>query len=576
MGPESGRHLVDWVAHWAEVAPDDKAFTFVDFTTSREGTAVVLTYGELRSRAEAVGSQLLKGWTPQVRVAILCPQGLDYIVAFLGCLYAGVVAVPLFVPEAGQDITTGDARLTAILDNCEPATVLTTSGHQSSVGELAGRLTRRPRVVAVDRVTASWAGPVRWPRRLPSEPAYVQYTSGSTTAPRGVRVTHGNLTAALDQMRRLSTRVMVPVVWTPYFHDMGLIAGIAMPLSVGAHSVHMDPAAFVQRPYRWLRLISDYRGSMAVAPNFGYDLCVRTVTQDEKGTLDLSSVKFLGNGSEAVRSDSLAAFGAAFAESGLAAHAQAPGYGLAEATLVVTAGRRDGRFVTLHVERGALAEGQVALCSPDHPGAREVVGCGRPVPAVDLVVVDPELGVPQAPERVGEIWVSGPNVADGYWRDPQRTREVFGARLPDDPHTYLRTGDLGFLHEGMLFIVGRHKELIIVDGRNHYPADLEQTAAHATPVLRAGSLAAFSVDRNGGECLVVVAEAHTAAASCPAAAAEQAAETVRRSVARTHGIDVYELVLVSPDSLPRTASGKIRRAACREAYVAGGLSRLAG
>lgn len=555
-------------------AGTDPAFTFLDFAKQRSGTSATMSYAELDERVRAVAGSLQRTCAPGERVALLCPHEPDYVVAFLACLYSGVVGVPLFPPDPYRS----NLRLRAVLQDCEPACLLATARVRDTVvsavrDELGLKL---PDLIAVDEVPVDHSRSWRETEPEPGALAYIQYTSGSTRDPAGVCITHGNLAAAVDQAREASdfTKSSVLLSWLPFFHDMGLVFGIAMPLSVGAHSIHMSPYAFIKQPYRWLRAIGDHRVTWTAAPNFAYDLCMRRVTQEQTRDLDLSSLVSLANGSEPVRASSIEAFTATFAPSGLAHSAHSPSYGLAEATLGVTAPPVSEPLVVAF-DRVELAAGRVRACAADDPAARRMVGCGVPVPGERVLVVHPRTCLEQPAGAVGEIWVSGPNVGDGYWRQPERSEEVFGARLADRhaEGPWLRTGDLGFVHQGQLFVAGRLKDLIIVGGRNHDPADIDATVEESHPAIEPGRVAAFGIGIDGEERLVVALELGGTYPADRGDAVEELLAAVRRSVSMHHDLVPHDIVVLPHRSIPKTTSGKVRRGACAERYLRGELRR---
>ncbi len=411
-----------------------------------------------------------------------------------------------------------------------------------------------------------------------SELAYLQYTSGSTKSPAGVRVTHANLAAALAQLRDAlsSVRDRPIVTWLPFFHDMGLILGLALPLWLGVHGVTLAPAEFVKRPIRWLRAIADYGAGITGCPNFALTLAVSGTTPQERTGLDLSGLDVLLNGSEPVRADALEEFTRTFAPYGFRHHAHTPGFGLAEATLTVTVCDAREEPVWHHFDRAALAEGRAVAFPDDARESRsgtQLVGCGAPAGQA-VCVVDPVTGVVLPPGHVGEIWVAGNNVCDGYFGRPDATEETFGATLPGADVRWLRTGDLGFQHEGQLYIAGRRKDVIVVDGRNHYPTDIETTVEACSADIRPGHVTAFGHDDGRREDLVVVAEVVTIGAAEPAELSALA-RRIRSAVASTHEVMPGAVMLVEPGRIPKTSSGKLRRGECRARYVAGHLRPVA-
>jgi amino acid adenylation domain-containing protein len=521
--------------------PEQVAFTFLTDGESEGGS---LTYGELDRRASAIAAALAAAPVPQgERALLLYPPGLDFIAAFFGCLYAGVVAVPAYPPRPNDR---SQSRLRAIAHDATPRAALTTAAILAGTVEPRGLLAVAPelgglRWIATDSLEGSLsdgAAPSREP--APESIAFLQYTSGSTATPKGVMVTHANL---LHNERMIGAAFdmdesSVVVGWLPLYHDMGLIGNVLQPLHAGGRCVLMSPVAFLQRPMRWLEAISRYRGTVSGGPNFAYELCVRKAAPETMAGLDLSSWRVAFNGAEPVRASTLERFAEAFAPCGFRRDALYPCYGLAEATLFVTGG---------HVSR--VEQGRVS--------------CGWGWMGQRIVTVDPETGAERRPEEEGEIWISGPSVARGYWENPEATARDFHAFLPTGEGPFLRTGDLGFLSGGELYVTGRLKDLIILRGRNLYPQDVELTAERSHPDLQPGGGAAFSVDIAGEERLVIVHEA----VRHPKASVEEIAEAVRRAVAAEHEAQVHEVVLIRQAGLPKTSSGKVQRRLCRELYL---------
>ncbi len=563
----TGSNLVDLLSARAASDPAGSAYAFLADGESREAR---VTYGELHRSAQATGSRLLEGSAAGERALLLFPPGLDYIRALWGCLYAGVIAVPAYPPRRNRSVV----RLQSIIADCQPTLVLTTPELASSADRLVGLVPELARMrLATDQIDqasdGTWIGPSLRPRTI----ALLQYTSGSTASPKGVMVSHGNLLHNLGLIERLTgaTEKDLSVIWLPPYHDMGLIGGILQPLYTGYTAVLMSPAAFIQRPARWLEAITRYHATISGGPNFAYELCVHAVTQKDRERLDLSSWRLAFNGAEPVRHETMESFSAAFASQRFRREVFYPCYGLAEATLMVTGSRTSEPARVLAVDPELLGMHRVKPSS-DPTGTR-LVGCGRSAAEQEIRIVDPGSVHQCAPGTVGEIWVRGPSVALGYWGHQEETAAVFGARLADsDEGPFLRTGDLGVLDAGELYVTGRIKDLIIIRGRNHYPHDIEQTAARAHPALRQGCSAAFSVDRDGEERLVIVQEIGRRAAQ---AHVEDIAEAIRLAVAAEHELRVDSVVLVPQGAVPKTSSGKIQRLACRASYLASTLSVLA-
>ncbi len=558
--------FVDVVRRHAAAQGDAPAFTFL---LDGEVESERLSYAELDRRAAAVAARLQELDMAGERALLLFPPGLDFVAAFLGCLYAGVVAVPAYPPRPRRR----PDRLRAILDDARPRAVLTSSVLQARVrAVLAGLDVPVPDVcVAVDEVASDLAGRWRQPAMASDSLAFLQYTSGSTSTPKGVAVSHGNLLANERWIAEAfaQSEASVIVGWLPLYHDMGLIGNVLQPLYVGARCLLMSPAAFLQRPARWLEAISRYRATTSGGPNFAYDLCVRRVSPEQRATLDLASWRVAFNGAEPVRAEVLERFATAFAGCGFRRASFLPCYGLAEATLLVAGGAPDGEPTVRTFDRTALEAGRT-VPAEGAPG-RALVACGRPPRGAEVRIVDAVTLLACPPDRVGEIWVAGPAVAGGYWNRPAETAASFGARLAEPAGgAYLRTGDLGFLADGELFVTGRLKDLIILRGRNHYPQDIEATAERSHAALRPAGGAAFAVDLGGEERLVVIQELERG----QEAESAVAAVAIRRAVAEEHEVGVHEVVLLAAGTLLKTSSGKVERRACRAAYLAGDLAAL--
>ena len=565
MTPIGASNLIDLLRGRAADTPDRTVFTFL-----RDGVtpAETVTFAELDRRARETAAWLQPRFPPGARVLLLYPPGIEFVVAFLGCVYAGLIAVPAYPPR-GRDI---DPRIRAMAADAQAAAALTTSD-------------LLPRLSAMTRDDGGFAG-VRWgtseetvgsgdawrhPRPAADTPAHLQYTSGSTATPKGVIVTHGNLLRNLQDMdlgwRHEADSVIVS--WLPHFHDMGLVYGVLEPIFAGVTCYLMPPVSFMQKPLRWLQAISTFKATHSAAPNFAYDLCVRKIKPDDRLALDLSRWSVAVNGAEPIRAETLNRFAAAFGAAGFRDTAFCPGYGLAEATLKVTATPRGRGVVCLTVDGAALDHGRVAAVRPGEPGARTLVSCGMSAIDTDVVIVDPDARRRCGAEEVGEVWVAGSVVAAGYWNRPADTADTFGARLIDeDRGPFLRTGDLGFLSGGELYIAGRLKDLIIIRGQNHYPQDIEQTVESLGSMLRSHGCAAFSVDVDGEERLIVAQEVEREARG---ADLPDLQGRIRQAVAEAHEVYVYDVVILRAGALPRTSSGKIRRQACRLAYTEGTL-----
>lgn len=578
LRPAVGPLLTDHLRHWATHRAHQRAFTYVDFPEpTSAGLHHTLGWQGLDARARAVAERLANVASPGDRAALLLPQGLHYAAAFLGCLYAGVIAVPLFGPE----LPGHEGRLLSVLADCEPVCALTDTATAPSVEALVrGRGAAPLAVVRVDLPYDRSRPPAPQAARPDRDDiAYLQYTSGSTRSPAGVVISHANVVAnavqaieAFDADAARSTTVG----WLPLFHDMGLVLSVAAPVVGGFPSVLMDPVAFLEDPSRWLRLLGSYPGTISAAPNFAYDYCVSRTDRDQAGHLRLDRVKVLINGSEPVRPATVERFRAAFADAGLAAEAQCPAYGLAEATVFVTNDAPDAAPRSVSCDRDALARGRIVLRDASDPAATQLVGCGTPA-GQELRIADPDTGVPLGDDEVGEIVLRGPNIGHGYFKRAELTAATFGVRAPGAPPGpetgWLRTGDLGAVHDGVLLVTGRLKDLIVVDGRNHYPQDIEETVQSAVPAIRRDRLAAFAVPRadGTGDEVVVVAE-HRRGTELSSLDERVAARLARAAVSAGHGLRLAQLRIVPPGTVPRTSSGKIARAACRTRWSRDGFA----
>jgi 8-amino-7-oxononanoate synthase len=562
-------NLVELVRHRARHQPEDVAFTFL---VNGEDDQVHLTNEELDRQARAIGAWLESLGLVGERALLLYPPGLEFISAFFGCLYAGVVAVPVYPPRRNRSL----ARIQAIADDAEASVALTTDVVLRRVEPLIDETPhlKELRWLATCHVPDGMDERWEMPDVHGDTLAFLQYTSGSTGTPKGVMLNHANLlhNSALIAYVFEHTRSGLGVFWLPSYHDMGLIGGVLQPLYVGRPNILMSPMAFLQRPYRWLSAISRFRGTTSGGPNFAYELCVRKITAEQRATLDLSSWEVAFNGAEPVREETIERFVEAFGPCGFRREAFFPCFGLAEATLIVSGGHAKRPPVIRAFDGAALSEGRVGESNPDADGARKLVGCGQTMVDQTIVIADPETLTTCPDGQIGEIWVRGPSVARGYWRQPEATRETFGGYLKDTGEgPFLRTGDLGFLHGDDLFVTGRIKDLIILHGVNVYPQDVEQTVQDSHPALRPDSGAVFVVEGDGRERLVVVQELERRFKGD----VTHVFDAIRRAISAGHELAVDAVVLVKAGSIPKTSSNKIQRRACRDAYGNGSLKLVA-
>ncbi|TCJ95026.1 fatty acyl-AMP ligase [Nocardia alba] len=550
--------LPDILARRAVDEPDRIAYIFLDDNGAEHTTT---TYRELHDAAMAVASLLRARCEPGDRALLVFGQSVEFITAYFGCLYADIVAVPVNPPRRGQ--VQDSTR--AVVADCAPTAVLTIGAVLEPLRAVLEPVCAARQWLAVDELPT--ADTAFAPEVVdPDSVAFLQYTSGSTSAPKGVMVTHRNLVANEEMIRHSFGHDSESTVvgWAPFFHDQGLIGNVLQPVYVGATCIQMSPTTFIRRPLRWLEAISRYRAHTSGGPNFAFDACVARAAAGELPDLDLSSWKVAFNGAEPIRAETLDRFAKTFAPLGFSAQSVFPCYGLAEATLLVSASGKGRGPRLLDADIDALADRRYVAGTADQ--GHTLVGSGVVLPGESLRIVDPETGEPCPPDRAGEIWVAGDHVAQGYRGLPELSAATFQARIADDAErAYLRTGDLGLIVDDELYVVGRLKDMIIIRGRNYYPHDIEHTVARAHPALRPGSGAAFAVPGRDGEKLVVVQElARDAAAD---ADADDIVGAIRAAVTQEHELAVADVVLAAPNTVQKTSSGKIMRAAARKRYL---------
>ncbi|MFF2993363.1 fatty acyl-AMP ligase [Streptomyces sp. NPDC057950] len=565
------RSLVDLLTAHASRQPDRTAYRYL-VTGDCDGEVQDISYGRLAERSRAVAAWLQERGLAGSRAMLLYPPGLEFMSGYLGCLSAGVVAVPGVPPQGRSQNHRALLRTKRLIADADAKVIL---GGRDVMAALAGMAEHLPELagitcVATEDIPDEAAGSWREPELTADSVAFLQYTSGSTSAPRGVMVTHANL---LDNERVITERMghtpevieeyghELFVSWLPVYHDMGLIGPVLNAVYLGVTATFFSPLHFLHRPERWPKAVSHYRAHTSGGPNFAYELCLKHATPELLDGLDLSRWRVAFNGAEPVRAATLRRFTETFAAAGLRREALYPCYGLAEATLIVT---------------GGSVQAPPTLAEPpgtgSHDGAADAaaVGSGRTGPGTTVIIADPERQEELPEGEVGEIWVAGAGVAKGYWRNALATRQTFRATLKDREGHFLRTGDLGFLRDGELFVTGRLKDLLVIGGRNHYPQDLELSAEMSHWSLRPGCTAAFSVDagEEEGEQPVVVAETAPEALG----ESEKIVGLIRGAIGEAHGLPVRDVVLVHPGSIPKTSSGKIQRRATRTAYLEGTLS----
>ncbi|MBW4678519.1 MAG: amino acid adenylation domain-containing protein [Microcoleus vaginatus WJT46-NPBG5] len=560
-------NLVELLRYRAFHQPEQIAYTFLPEGETEE---ISITYQELDRQSRAIAAHLQSLGASGERALLLYPAGLDYLVAFFGCLYSQVIAVPLYPPKAKRNLP----KIQVIATDAQASFALTTT---RIAGSLEAIFERAPQLNAMNWLATDTLanGEEAWlePALNRDDLAYLQYTSGSTSTPKGVMISHANVLHNIDCIDRgfEHTQESIAVTWLPHFHDMGLIDGLLKPLYKGIPCYFMPPAAFIQRPVRWLEAISRYKATHSGGPNFAYDLCARKISPAQRATLDLSTWRVAYNGAEPIDKQVLEQFFKVFEPCGFRWDAFCPAYGMAETTLKISTVHQQDAPVFRSVEAAALEKNQVVEIAETEAGARTLVGCGCPDLDTNVVIVNPDLLSRCADGEVGEIWVGGASVAQGYWSRQEETKATFQAYLSDTGEgPFLRTGDLGFFHKKELFITGRLKDLIIIRGRNLYPQDIERLVERSHPALRPAAGAAFSVEIEREEQLVVVQELE----SRQAPNTEEIAAAIRQAIAEEFEVEVYGVVLIKPTTIPKTTSGKIQRRACKAEFLSGGLEVL--
>lgn len=561
--------LVDLLRERAAGSGDRLAFVFLEDGAVE---AQRVTYAELDERARAVAARLQECARPLERALLIYPAGLDFLVGFFGCLYAGLIGIPTPPPEATR-LKRTKPRLQNIAADAEASWVLTTGPIRSMLDQSGpsdfGR--RPPRWLTTDEVDRGAAESWRPPRLASGDLAYLQYTSGSTADPKGVMIDHRSLLHYAGQLQKVGryTPESVTVSWLPNFHDYGLVQALLEPLYSATPSYLMSPFAFVKRPAAWLRAITRYRATHSQAPNFAYDLCARRIGPEQSEGLDLSSWRAAGNAAELINPRVLDAFTARFGPYGFRRSAFCPGYGLAESILIISNSPEGEDPVVVHLQADALEEHRIVEAGEGPGPDRAVVGCGQLFPTTRMAIVDPDTRRRCAPDEVGEIWIDDPAVTLGYWENPKETRRTFQATIAETGEgPFLRSGDLGFLRGREVFVVGRIKDLIIIRGTNHHPQDIEWTVQQAHPAMRPENGAAFSVLIGGEEKLVIAQEVEPGPGED--LGVEEIAGIIRGEVARSHDLGVFAILLLRRGSLPKTASGKLQRQSSRRFYTHGG------
>lgn len=587
--------LSDLLRWRSQHQPQRQAYGFV---RQAEHGNESITYAELDHNARIIGTILQDKGASGKPVLLLHPPGIEYVTAFYGCLYAGAMAVPAYPPHSARTLP----RIQAIAKDSQAGIALTTA---ETLADLKRHLTSLPQLQALDWIATdvldeSLADEWQEHKTDPSAIAFLQYTSGSTGTPRGVMVTHNNLRHNLDMIGHVSQQTPEShiVSWLPPYHDLGLICGILFPLYIGFPSTLMSPVTFLQRPFRWLEIISSLKATMSQAPNFAYELCCVKVTPEQRETLDLSNWDLAACGGEPVRKETIERFVATFGPHGFRRETFFPGYGMAETTLIFATDNKFAAPIARSFNLEALKEGRILEAPADSENSKSIVGYPQFSPDQRYLIVDPETRKTCLPDQVGELWVEGPSITMGYWHRPEETSQTFQAYTTDtNEGPFLRTGDLAFAHNGVLFITGRHKDLIIINGSNYYPQDIELTTERSHRAIRQGCCVAFSIEAEtnraeanrtgaspaptGSEQLVVLVEIDPRYQ--PASTFHQAGEkstshrplepqevtkAIRAAVQEEYGLQIQHIQLLKAGSILKTSSGKLQRRACRAEFLA--------
>jgi acyl-CoA synthetase (AMP-forming)/AMP-acid ligase II/acyl carrier protein len=564
-------NLVDLLQWRLQEEPEKRAYTLM-IDGKEEGST--LTYAQLDRQARAIAALLQSYQSEGERVLLLFPQSLEVIAAFMGCLYAGVIAIPAPAPEASR-LKRTLPRLQAIASDAGASIVLTTAGIISLLGESVIEFPAM-RWLASEEIDLELASD--WQQlHIPSDRlAYLQYTSGSTSTPKGVAIAHDNLLHHCTYLQKYCayTPNSVSVTWMPYFHDYGLVEGLIQPLYNGTPCYVMSPFALIRRPFNWLNNISRYRATHSQAPNFAYDLCVRRISAEQRAQLDLSNWRAAGNAAEPIDPKVLESFARIFAACGFRPEAFCPAYGLAEATLLVSSNAITKIPSIIALDPATLERGQVVETKEEQKIVRRIAGCGRLIGNTKVAIVNPHTLTKCMPDRIGEIWVADPSVARGYWQRKEESERTFRAYLADTGEgPFLRTGDLGFIKDGELFVTGRIKDVIIIRGSNYYPQDIEWSVQQTHPCLRSQNGAAFAVEIDGQEKLVIVQELERG--YLQDLDLNEVFELIIREVFEQYEIQVHAICLIKSGTLLKTSSGKIQRSASRQAFLEGSLETLA-
>ncbi|MFK7921048.1 MAG: fatty acyl-AMP ligase [Bacteroidia bacterium] len=564
--------LVDILQKRAESQSQKLAYRFL---TDGEEVEVDLTYEQLDRRARSIGALLQANTEAGDRVLLLLPAGLDFIAAYFGCLYAKLIAIPVPPPHPARLAKTLATSL-RIASDAKPTVALVSNSLFKAIAtkaDISNQFRKMKLLVADKNEIGNWADKWQKPIIKESDIAFLQYTSGSTSTPKGVMLSHGNLLHNLELIEKSfgQSNKSETVIWLPPYHDMGLIGGILQPLYTG-NTVSLIPhLLFLQRPIRWLKAISRFKATTSGGPNFAYELCVKKIKPEQREQLDLSHWEVAFNGAEPIFHKTLDQFADYFAPCGFRPEAFSPCYGLAEATLMVVGTPKNQEPIRKNLLKSGIEENKTIFAPDESAETQTVISSGKNIAGQDIRIVDVETLCPSMPGQIGEIWLRGPSIAKAYWNKPKATASTFEAYLADSKEgPFLRTGDLGFIEEGELFVTGRLKNLIIIDGKNHYPHDLERTILQSHSAIRPLGCAVFSVEESGRERVIVIAEIqHTRGVNAP-----EIIMAIRKAVSENHELHVYDVKLSLAGSIPRTTSGKIKHFLCKENYLSKTLKEI--
>ncbi|MCZ8495668.1 fatty acyl-AMP ligase [Priestia megaterium] len=567
--------MIDLLSHKVMIHPEKVVYTFLSNDNQDETN---ITYQELHMYAKQIAAYLQHLGLEGQRALLMYPSGIDYVKAFLGCIYANVIPVPVYPPGLSRNME----RLKAIMDDSATNIILTTTQLHSKISfHFSDELSNMNlKWIPIDDISHDYRDQWSHPKVDKESLAFLQYTSGSTSSPKGVMVTHGNIlhNEAMIKAACQHNEDTVMLGWLPMYHDMGLIGNILQPLYLGAKCVFMSPMDFLQKPFRWLSAISKYKATISGGPNFAYDLCLKKITDEQKVQLDLSSWEVAFNGAEPVRYETIQKFAQAFKDCNFKLNQFFPCYGMAEATLFITGNEK----LTKPVSKGFCKENLLENKAIERPinseNSVKLIGCGMTWLDQKVEIVNTDSLSKCASNEIGEIWVKGDSIAKGYFGRKQETNYAFNNTVKDtNENGFLRTGDLGFFHEGQLFVTGRLKDVIVLRGKNHYPQDIELTVEKADQTIISGASAAFSVDINGEEKLIIVAEIERKYRPRPHNERElkgyldSVLRNIRQQVMEEHEVQPYTISLLKTSSIPKTSSGKIQRSACKNAYLNNGL-----